>query len=299
MVLEKLSDRVRQLIGENDQRAAVALLLQAFRDKNAELFNIALVQQANIKKLGDQSAAGILSTEERNREQAKINVALLHLSDEHARLFEGGNPGQTMPRWIMLAAIALLALLLVGWLVKNTRSQPNYPSTFDLTVRLHEPGGEQKAIREGQVKLRLGEAEPQERHPLNDFGEATFRDLSEKYRGDSVQLLYFPDPPRRFKITQQSAAVLSGGNQAIDFTLEYRDTTVFQATLRDTKGPVAGAQITVDGNLHATSDDKGYFEIAIPKASGALAHLLIEKNGQRKYAQKITISPGFHSLLID
>ena len=31
--------------------------MQAFRDKNSQLFNIALVQQANIKKLADQSAA--------------------------------------------------------------------------------------------------------------------------------------------------------------------------------------------------------------------------------------------------
>ncbi len=300
MLPVNISDRVRQFIGENDQRAAVALLLEAFRDKNAELFNIALVQQANIKKLGDQSATGILSTEERNREQAKINVALLHLSDEHARLFEDGSSGRSMPRWIILATIALVALVLVGWLIKNNRSQPVYPETFDVTVRLHEPGGEQIAITEGQVNLRLGEAVPQDPHPLNATGEATFRDLSEKYRDSLVRLLYFPPRNRRFKITQQSAAVLSGQDQTIRFTLEFLpDSTPFEGSLRDPKGPLAGAEITVDGNLRTTSDEKGYFKIDIPKASGASAYFVIEKNGRRRYQQTVTISPGFHSIPIE
>ena len=99
MAFEKLSDQIRQLIGENDQRQAAELLLRAFRDRNPTLFNIALVQQANIKKLADQNAAGILSPDEVNREQAKINVALLHLSDEHARLFEASVSRRVLPRW--------------------------------------------------------------------------------------------------------------------------------------------------------------------------------------------------------
>ncbi len=302
MPFEKLSDRVRQLIGENDQRAAADLLMQAFRDKNSQLFNIALVQQANIKKLADQSAAGILSADELNREQAKINAALLHLSDEHARLLEGKIPGPAMPRWIVLAAGALIALLLIGWLVTKTGLSPDdYPATFDLVVRLHEPGGEQMVVHEGQVNLRLNDAVPQEPHALNTAGEATFRDLSAKYRGNSVHLLYFPARERRFKISRQSVTTLSGLNETIWFTVEFRpDTTVFKATLRDAKGrPVPDAQITVDGNLHAASDDNGYFEIAIPKPSGSIAELVVEKNGARLFVQHMTISPDQISIPLE
>ncbi|MEO6037624.1 MAG: hypothetical protein ABIQ93_04360 [Saprospiraceae bacterium] len=294
MAFEKLSDRVRQLIGENDQRAAADLLLQALRDKNSSLFNIALVQQANIKKLADQSAAGILSADETNREQARTNVALLHLSDEYARLYEGADVDRAFPRWALWAAAGLVALVLIGWLVKNAGSQVSYPATFDLTVRLHEPGGEQMAIREGQVNLRLGEAVPQEPHALTADGEAVFRDLSEKYRDKTVQLLYSPAKDRRFKIREQSAAAVSGQNQTILFTLEFLpDTTIYEATLRDSKGrTVPAAQITVDGNLHAVSDEHGYFKIAIPKASGEQAHFVVEKKGARLFEQDLTISSG-------
>ena len=227
-------------------------------------------------------------------------MALLHLSDEHARLFEGENAVRTMPRWMIVAAVALIALLLVGWLLKNNRSQPVYPATFDLTVHLDGPAGEQAVINEGQVSVRLGETVLQA--VLNRDGEATFRDVSEIHRGDSVFLQYTPPETlkRRFKITQQRAALLTGKNQTIGFTLEFlQETTIFKGTLRDPRGPVAGARITVDGNLYTTSDASGYFEIAIPKPSGADAHFLVEKNGQRKYAQTIPISSGFHSIPIE
>lgn len=295
MAFEKLSDRVRQLIGENDQRQAAGLLLGALRDKNPGLFNIALVQQANIKKLADQSAAGILSPDEMNREQAKINAALLHLSDEYARLFEAAHTGvRTLPRWVLPVAVVVAALMLIGWWIKNASAKSAYPDTFDLEVRLHEPGGEQAVIREGQVNLRLGEAVPQKPTALDAAGTAVFRELSSKYRGNTVHLLYFPLGERRFKIIRQSELTISGQNQAIRFVLQFLpDTTVFEATLRDPKGrPLRAAQITVDGNLHAASDQNGYFRLAIPKASGAVANFVIEKDGVRRFVQDITISPG-------
>ena len=295
MAFDKLSDRVRQLIGENDQRAAANLLLQALRDKNPQLFNIALVQQANIKQLADQRSTGILSPEEQHREQAKINAALLHLSDEHARLYETADaPTTVLPRRGLLIAAGLLALLLIGWAVKKTASPPTLSATFDLVVVLHEPGGEERVIREGQVTLRLGEHLLQQRLALDAAGTATFRDLNGNYRSDSVHLLYFQPKDRPFRISRQSAATLTGQDQTIRFTLEYLpETTVFKATLRDIKGKtISGAQITVDGNLHATSDEHGYFQITIPKPSGALANFVIEKNGQRLFDLDMMISPG-------
>ena len=301
MALEKISERIRQLIRENEQQAAADLLMQAFRDKNPQLFNIALVQQANIKKLADQSAAGILSTEEINREQAKTNAALLHLSDEYARLHESaaasaGSGG--LPQWAFIGIGSLAVLLLIGWLVKNFTSDKAGQQTFALEVYVHEPGGEARAIREGQVNLRLGETILQSRLSLDTDGRATFKELSEKFKGDSVQLLYFPLKERRFKIIKQSAAILTGQNQTIRFALEFEsDTTVFEGGLRDAKGrAIPDAQITVDGTLHATSDAKGYFKVTIPKANGTSAFFEIEKNGKRLLKQDVTISPGYHEI---
>lgn len=304
MAFEKLSDRVRQLIGENDQRAAANLLLQALRDKNPQLFNIAVVQQANIKQLADQRAAGILSPEEQHREQAKINAALLHLSDEHARLYETADaPTTVLPRRGWLIAAGLLALLLIGWAVKKTAlpSPPTQPATFDLVVVLHEPGGEERVIREGQVALRLGENLLQQRLALDAAGTATFRDLNGIHRGDSAHLLYFPPKDRPFRISRQSAATLTGQDQTIRFTLEYLpETTVYEVTLRDIKGrTISDAQITVDGNVHVTTDKHGYFRVDIAKPSGAQAHLVIEKQGKRLFGQEVTISPGLKTLSLE
>ncbi|MEO6758539.1 MAG: hypothetical protein ABIO24_03725 [Saprospiraceae bacterium] len=299
MAFEKLSDRVRQLIGENDQRAAADLLMQALRDKNPALFNIALVQQANIKKLADQSAAGILSADELNREQAKTNAALLHLSDEYARLYEGGIVKKAFPRWVFFAGAALLVLLVAGWLLRNAASHSDLPATFDLTIRVHGPGDEQMAVTEGKVKLRLGQAVSLEPQALNPDGEVVFRNLSSSYHGDSIHLQYIPDRVRRFKLSPVTPVVLSGQNQTLGFTLEFApDTTVFAATLRDQGRAISGADISVDGNLHTYSDDNGYFQIAIPKPSGATAELVVGKNGQRLYRQTITITSVYREISI-
>lgn len=296
MAFEKVSDHVRHLIRENDPRAAADLLAQAFRDKNPQLFNIALVQQSNIKKLADQSAAGILSPDEMNREQAKTNAALLHLSDEYTRLYEDAAPapGTGLPRWVLPAAAAVLALVLIGWLASKSLSSTNSPKTFDVEVSLVEKGAESLAISEGEVNLRLGEAEPQERHPLDAVGKATFKDLSEKYRDSMVQLLYFPPRNRRFKIDLQSAATLTGQDQLIRFTMEFLpDTTVLEATVIDSKRQrIAGAQITVDGKIRTQSDANGYFQVIIPKAIGTELLFVVEKNGKPLSKQTLAIWAG-------
>lgn len=301
MGIQTLSGRVRQLIAENDQRQAAEMLLSAFRDKNAALANLALIQQANIKKLADQNAAGILTTDEINREQAKTNAALLHLADEHARLFEASQPGFALPRKGIGFALIIATLLLTGWLIASILKSNSYPETFNLEVRLHEPDGEQTVIDEGRVNLRLGDIVPQEPQLLDRTGKAVFRELSRKYRGDSVHLLYFPARERRFKELEQSAVTATGKDQTIRFTLEFiPDTTLVEMTLFDANGQrIPGAQITIDGSLRCTSDENGYFQAAIPKASGATADFVIEKNGKRLFKQDLAISPGPKSIPVE
>jgi hypothetical protein len=300
MASQTISERVRKLIGENEQRAAADVLMQAFRDKNAQLFNIALMQQGNIKKLADQSALGILSQDQINREQAKINAALLHLCEEHTRLFESGARAAVSNRWKLWAGAALAALVLIGWLLNRSMAGTSYPETFDIEVRLHEPGGENRVIQEGKVALRLGEKVLQEQ-ALDAGGKAVYPELSKKYRDSSVHLLYFPPRDRTFSILEQTATTITGLDQTIFFTLEFLpDTTVFEATLQDLKGrAISGATITIDGNLHATSDANGYFKVAIPKPGGATAHFFIEKNGKRLYQQDLMISSGHKAFPIE
>jgi len=302
MAIKTLSNRVRQLIAENEQRQAAEMLSDAFKDKNASLLNLAFIQQGNIKKLADQTVAGILSTDEINREQAKINAALLHLADEHARLFEASKPGFSLPRKSLWYLFALAAILLAGWLIAKVSENTGYPETFDLEVRLHQPGGEQAEITDGDINLRLGDDVPQEKHPINAEGAAVFKDLSSsKFRGDSVHLLYFPNQNRAFKLLAQSAAIATGKDQTIRFTLEFiPDTTLVEMTLFDAKGRrISGAQITIDGNLRCTSDEYGYFRAAVPKASGAVADFVIEKNGKRLFKQELAISPGPKSIPLE
>ena len=304
MAAEKISDQIRQLIQENDQRAAAELLTEAFRDKNSKLFDIAVVQLANIKKLSDLNAAGVLSFEEMNREQAKTNDSLLYLANEHARLFEGetSEPENATPGWIWKASVALVAVLGILGLLKYTGISGNAPDSFDLELRLYEPGGEQKVITEGEVNIRLGEEVPRQPQKLNEEGSVVFRELSGRYRDSVVHLLYFPTVnSRRFEISNQNAAVIKNKKrQTLRFEVAFLpDTTLFEALLRGSdQRVISGADITIDGNIHVTSDEKGYFKVPIPKASGEVANLVIEKNGKILLKQDVSVSSGFREIPI-
>jgi hypothetical protein len=313
MAFEKVSDQVGQLIQHNEQRAAADLLMQSFRGKNQKLFNIAMGQLSAIKALADQSTAGMLSFDEIARNNAKINASLLQLSNEYSRLYEGAAPldddaadpveDKRLPRWALLSAAAVLSILVIVLLLKYTGGSAHVPDVFDLEVRLYESGGEQKVIQEGQVNLRLGEEIPRPVQSLNAEGMAIFRELSGRYRDSVVHLLYFPArKDRHFKIKKQNTTTIKGETrQTVRFALEFLpDTTIFEAGLRDSKGrPISGAQITVDGTLHASSDERGYFKVVVPKASGAAAYLLIEKMGKPLMKQDITLSSGYREILIE
>jgi len=302
MEMNTVSEQVRRWVAENDQRQAADILLAAFRGKNTQLTNLATVQHANIKKLADHRAAGILSNDEYNIELAKINAALLHLADEHARLHEQSTSTRKSRLPMLGAMVAIGALIfLAAWWWRSRNIEVEYPESFDIEVRLHEPGGEHLVVKEGSVNLRLGDAVPQEPRALDAGGRAVFRELSSKFRGDSLQLLYFPERERRFRTIEQSAATASGQNQTIRFTLAFiPDTTLVEMTLYDAQQRrLSGALVTIDGTLQCTTDNKGYFRLAVPKASGQTADFVVEKNGKRLFKQDLVLAPGMKSLPLE
>jgi hypothetical protein len=57
--------------------------------------------------------------------------------------------------------------------------------------------------------------------------------------------------------------------------------------------------VTLDGKMVIVTDKNGYFEATLPKSSGAQVHLLVEKDGKRRFEQDITISSDFKTLPIE
>lgn len=298
MLGENVSQQVRQLIAENEPRQAATLLYESFKDKNEQLAKIALVQINHQKRLSDQVATGILSQSEINIEQAKINQALLYLADEHIRLFGGGQETPVADKkWLWRVALGVLGLLAIV-LIFNWVIAEKPPATFDLEVRLHGPKGEQDVVQGGRANVRLGSDVPQAPQPLDANGKALFRKLSGEYLRDSVQLVYLPDNGLRYRVLRQSAAT-GAESRTIRFELAVvEDTTRLRLTLRDRKGPLANAQVTIDGKTVLVTDKNGYFEADIIKPSGGQVHLLVEKDGKRRFEQDITISPEFKTLPI-
>lgn len=296
---EQISAQIKRLVAENETRQAAERLLAQFQGRNEQLAKLALVQLNNLKRLLDQTAAGVLSQAEIGLEQNKINQALLYLADEHARLYESGKPAQTASRrpYAWLAGAAALALLAFGAYYLGGRPTA-MPGSFDLEVRLHGPQGEQDPLRDGRVNVRLGQTTPQEAKTLDAEGRAWFRELGEKYVHDTISLIFFPGKGR-YQVISQSAYT-AAESKTIRFTLDVLpENTLVRYALRGKKGPLSGATVTIDGKLTARTDEKGYFELAVPKAAGAQAHFLIEKDGKRLFEQDLTLSPEFNTLPVE
>lgn len=298
MAGENISARVRRLIAENELREAAALLYESFKDRNGQLAKIALVQINNQKRLSDQVAAGILSQTEINTEQAKLNRSLLYLADEHERLFEKKTIHSAGRKWL-LPAIAAVAGLLTIFLIIKWINKENTPAAFDLDIRLHGPKGEQDVMPGGRVNVRLGSAVPQAPQPLDADGRASFREFSGKYLHDSVQLIYFPNDGLRYRVLQQSAATAAQSRTIRFVVAPVPDTTLLQIAVRNKKGLLADAKVTIDGKTVVFTDKNGFFQSLILKAPGAQTHLLIEKNGKRLFEQDITVSSEFKTLPIE
>lgn len=297
---ENINAQVRHLIAENEQRQAAELLYKSFSGKNEQLAKIALVQLNNLKRLSDQVATGILSQAEINIELAKVNQSLLYLADEHARLFENKRATKTSSnrKWLWTGVTALAGVAAVFWILARPGAEKT-PATFDLEVLLHGPKGEQDLVQQGQVNVRLGSTVPQAPQPVDAGGKARFRELSGKYLHDSVQLVYFSNDGLRYRVLRQSA-VTGAESRTIRFELAVMpDTTHLKMALRDRKGLMADAKVTIDGKTVLFTDKNGYFEADVIKPSGALVHLLVEKGGKRRFEQDVTISSEFKTLPVE
>jgi hypothetical protein len=300
------STEIGQLIAENKSRHAATLLHEKFRaQQNEQLASLALLQVNAQKRLLDQAIAGTLSTDEIRLEQNRINKALLDLAGEYGRLYEdhepGGPlappPGQSRRRllWLAVPALALLGFIAVT-LWNASRPLPD----FDVEVRVSEAGSNGAVLTAGRVQLQFGRSEPLAPRALDEFGTAMFRGLGRQYWNDSIRLRYYPpeNDGYSYSALQQTVAP-AAERQLVRFEVaRARIQTKMQYTLWQRGRPLAGVTVLVDGKLEAQTNDKGYFELGVPKPPGSIVNLVVLQNGARLWAQDLTISNDHQTLPI-
>lgn len=280
---------IRQLIADNQNREAAERLSRWFEGKSADRQDAAFALLNRIAALNDNVLRGLTSQADATLENNRITQALLDLAkqlDETTPIRTVSNRLST--KWLIAAAAVILAVALF-W-VFNKSGNVSAPSTFDLTVNLHGPGGESDLIRQGKIKLVLGDYHL----PLKDInsdGQAIFDKIAGEYFDKTVHLIPIG---MRYQVVAQSAQT-PAESRSITFSLKpLPDTTLARGIVflsGSGNKPAAGARLDFNlGQAQGITSENGHFQVPVPVAAGATVKLMIDYQGKNRYNRDITLS---------
>ncbi|MBL7780886.1 MAG: hypothetical protein JNM22_06685 [Saprospiraceae bacterium] len=292
MTSEQTSATLRQLIADNQNKAAAELLYGWFEGKSASRQDAALALLNRIKALDSQVLGGLIAQADADLERNRITKALLELGKQLDETGEADmpEPAPESKAWIYGVIVILLAgMVYLAFDKRGSSTAP--PETFNLQVHVHGPGGEADLITAGKIKLLLGTYHS----PIQDVnsnGQAVFTEIPGKYLAEPVQLV----PMDRYKVTAQSARSAQESRN-LTFTLTpIPDTTLIRGMVYlpgPGNRPAAGATLDFNGGqATALTDEKGRFQMAVPLAAGKTAPLMIEYQGKNRYHRDLTVSTG-------
>jgi DNA-binding transcriptional regulator YbjK len=288
---EQESAILRQLIADNQNKAAAERLSQWFADKSESRQDAALALLSRIQSLDSSVLGGLISQADADLERNRITKALLELSKQ---LDDTGEiAGAPAPPGSKAWIFGVLAIVVAGMLylaLDKSGSKSAAPDTFSLNVHVHGPGGEPDLITSGKIKLLLG-AYHSPVQDINSSGQAIFDEIPGKYLAEPVQAVPLE---MRYKVTGQSARTAQESRN-ITFTLApIPDTTVVRGVVYlpgAGNKPAAGAELDFNGGqATAVTDEKGRFQMAVPMATGKTAKLMIDYQHKNRYNRDLTVS---------
>lgn len=283
-------DLLRQLIADSKNRETAERLSHWFEGKSTARQDAALALLNRINTLQEDINRGVIGQEAAQLENNRITQALLDLARqlEQTGPLKSAVPGKPKLSWWIIGAAAIVLVVIALVFINNKGVQP--PSSFDLTVHLHGPGGESDIIREGKVKILLGDYHL----PAQDIA-ADGRVLFEKIPGDYFEKDVSLVPlEMRYKVVGQSAQTPKE-SQSISFELQrLPDTTLVRGIVflpgKEPK-PAVGARLDFNlGKAAGVADSQGHFEVPVPEAGGATVKLMITYNGKQRYNREVTLS---------
>jgi hypothetical protein len=296
MAEAKTIEDIKRHIAENRLREATDDLLERISKQAPRLHRLAMHVSRRLAALEQQQAKGVVSAAETELEAARIGDALLYLGDclagdrqvempPHLKAYfqESLKPRDRPFQWAWWSIAALLALAVTWWAI-----QPMPVNTYALQLRLHDGGEPAQPISGGKVQLLIGGRQWPARE-VSSEGEVVYADIPGAYRHDTISLALIG---MRYRVDSQSHYTIAQAHTgSIAFRLvPLADTTLWRGTVSDARGrPSAGVRIDVESGLaEGVTDEKGRFQIAVPRAEGQTVRVVIwagaEKQRDADYA---------------
>ena len=277
---------VHQLIADDRLETAVDELSRYWSGRHRGLHAAMLQTSRRLRALRDRQVKGTVSQADADVERARITEVLLAAAEqvdqpapELPPEMEAGAPAARTSRWLLAAGALIAAFLLFGYFFRNGTAAPA-AAPFQLELYLQTvTDGAPRALSGGRVEVLLGD------YPLpvaqaNAAGGIVFDGLPAEYLDDTVRVL---PVDMRYRVVRQSA-FLPGASRRITVELApLPDTTVWRGVVVTADNdPVSGARIDIESGLaEAVTDERGYFNAAVPRPDGERVQVEVFYRGRR------------------
>lgn len=276
-----MKKHLQQLLSQGNTKKVIQELLDyTSRISDDELHQEVMMQSARYEQYAKESRLGITSHGEQQLTLNKINQSILsiiqHLPQEESRkpinnLSKAGFKKQKWWQWVVgagviigiLAGIAEFTGLNLKGLFSSTSTASN-----TVTVLVHGKDGKADLVlpNRGIVKLIYGDAIVSKQ--INNEGEATFRQISDAFFEDNVQVeVVFQDPkgePYRAVDPDNKYQLTRGKYIPLEVRLYGLDKIRGIVKNFETGTPIEGVRISIQGEA-AFSNQYGEYVLNIPE----------------------------------
>jgi hypothetical protein len=188
--------------------------------------------------------------------------------------------------------VVVFALVVLGGLILPK------PSRVQAVVHVYGPGGSDDVIRQGSIRLGLGQAILVQ--PIDANGAAYFPDLSSELLGTPIELSAQVEGyrSRPQKLVLPPNGVLRMVLDKIPPAPVIPPSTVASGTVLSTdQQPLAGVSVSVESGLAvATTDELGNFRMRVPLAEHERVRLIATRGGKVGYDEHVVL-PGPWTIL--
>lgn len=274
-------EKFHQLIAGDQLNEAAEGLAEYWKENNEPLAALSLAQLRRLKTLQTQQTKGTVSDNDAFVERAKITDALLSICTQidaakptvPDAFWEASRPESSLNNKLWIALVGL-ALVIAGIFVFRSFSGESQPGAFDLTLGFHETGDPGKMIREGKVKVLLGDRDLGEK-PIDPEGKVHFYHIPGEAGSDSIQVIPVEMP---FRVARQSAwAPEQNHNITVEMTPVQQIIRWRGKVINGKLEPVENAVVDVESGLASGKTDKsGNFEIEAPKREQVQVTVMVD-----------------------
>jgi hypothetical protein len=187
--------------------------------------------------------------------------------------------------------VVVFAMVVLGGLILPK------PSRVQAVIHVFGPGGSDDVIRQGTVRLTLGQSVLVQ--PIDQNGAAYFPDLSSEFLGAPIEV---SAQVEGYRNRPSEAARTLPPNGVIRLDLDkiptvQPSTTASGTVLGAGQRPLAGAVINVENGLATTTTDSlGNFHLKIPRADHTRVRLMALHGGKVGYDEYVLL-PGPWTIL--